>query len=96
MTSSAKSENALIELLVSDIGDVQVVLRPELPFTPENFQIDHANEKILVRGEGFKIHLDDVDPEVLNAAEKAGQIYLVEFTKTGMETFRENDLLLLE
>jgi hypothetical protein len=95
VTKSAVSGDVLIEALVSDIGDVQVVLRPELPFTPESFRIDRSQGSLSLRGEGVKIDFEDISEDVLSAAEEAEQILVLEFPKTGGETLRETDLLLL-
>ena len=81
----------VVEIIVSDIGDVRVVIRPGLDFEAEGYRIFNGSLEIF--GDGRKVSFsipEDSRSEVLNSE----QLILSEFDYGGMVPRREMDLLL--
>jgi hypothetical protein len=78
---------ASLEILVADLGDVTVTLRPEIPFLAEGVRL-LERRRLEIFGERRKIVVD-VPEEAVAALSAVEQVLLVEFRDSGASAFRE-------
>jgi hypothetical protein len=79
-----------VEILVSDVGEMKIVLRPRLPFIAEGYRLQDGHIELF--GQGEKLPLDV--PEDLRAeVADIDQALLLEFGRTGAAPERETDIL---
>ena len=91
-----RDSEKLIEFLVSDIGDLRIVLRPELPFRAEGYRIvDGACLEVF--GEDRRISFP-IDKDILSDVidENIEQALLVEFGRDDVDPMREIDILRMD
>lgn len=80
----------LSEILISEVGELQIALRPVLPFAAEGFRLEAGRLEIF--GEGSKIALD-IEPEKWADLTEISQGLLIEFDGAGQQPARETDIL---
>lgn len=88
--ASAEEVDRTFELIVSDVGEMTIVLRPKLPFTPEGYRI--PGDRLEIFGEGQKISFS-LEDDILPDAKDIDQALLLEYGRTGAIPERELDLL---
>ena len=88
--NEAGEREKTVEIMISDVGDMHIVLRPRLPFLVEGYRIQ--KKQIELFGEGERLGLtipEDLVSEVL----EADQALVTEFARTGAAPVRETDIL---
>ncbi|MFX4300056.1 hypothetical protein [Pseudosulfitobacter pseudonitzschiae] len=77
------------DVLISDIGEARLVLRPPLPFHAEGYRLNGANIEIF--GDGLAMSRS-LDPESMGEMDNIHQALLIEFDATGGDSVRETEL----
>lgn len=77
------------DILVSDIGEMRLVVRPLLPFHAEGFRINGRD--IEVFGDGL-VMSRPIGGEILDEIDDIERALLIEFGTTGGESLRETEL----
>lgn len=86
----AGERDKTIEILVSDVGEMRIVLRPRLPFQVEGYRMRGASLELF--GQGEKVTLD-VPEDLVGEAAELDQALVLEFARTGEDPVRETDIL---
>jgi hypothetical protein len=77
-----------LEIIVSDLGDVLITLRPELPFLADGVRLRKSRRGAEIFGEGRRISIE-VGEEAWPALSRSEQLLLMEFRETEADAFRE-------
>ena len=91
-----EDHDKLVEFLVSAIGELRIVLRPELPFVAEGYRIVDGMY-LEIFGEDRKVSFlidEDLRDDVVD--ESIEQALLIEFGRDDVEARRERDILRLD
>lgn len=88
--SDAGEREKTVEIMISDVGEMHIVLRPRLPFLVEGYRIQQ--KQIELFGEGERLGLDIPD-DMVSEANEAEQALVTEFGRTGANPVRETDIL---
>lgn len=86
----AVDQDKTVEIMVSDVGDMTIVLRPSLPFIAEGYRL--IGNMIEVFGEDKKISLE-IPTDLSSDVFETSQAILLEYAQTGSDSLRETDLL---
>jgi hypothetical protein len=86
----AADPDKTVEILVSEVGDMTIVLRPSLPFLAEGYRIDGASLEVF--GQERKISLE-IPEELREDASETTRAILLEYGHSGSTPERETDLL---
>jgi hypothetical protein len=85
MSGSAEKS---IEILVGDLGELLITLRPELPFLAEGVRIRKVRHVAEIFGAGRRVSIE-VGEDVWPALAQSEQVLLMEFRGTEADAFRE-------
>jgi hypothetical protein len=88
--SDAGEREKTVEIMISDVGEMHIVLRPRLPFLVEGYRI--LEKQIELFGEGERLGLE-IPEELVTEALEADQALVTEFPRTGAMPVRETDIL---
>ena len=83
-------EDKTFDILVSDIGEMRIVIRPPLPFHAEGFRIKEGCIELF--GDGRALHAS-VAQDILDDTREIDQALLIEFPRNGGESQRETELV---
>jgi len=89
MNDSGEREKT-VEIMISDVGEMHIVLRPRLPFLVEGYRI--LEKQIELFGEGERLGLD-IPEELVTEASEVDQALVTEFARSGALPVRETDIL---
>lgn len=79
------------EIIVSDIGDISIIVRPQLPFLAEGVRV--LDGEIAIFGEDRRVRIDLTDhQDKLAAIGAVDQILLSEYSETSAAPVRETDI----
>ena len=91
-----QDSDKMIEFLVSDLGEMRIVLRPELPFKAEGYRIID-DERLEIFGEDRRISFPIDGDNLLDVInEDIEQALLVEFGRDDVDPIRERDILRMD
>ncbi len=79
-----------IEIMISEVGEMHIILRPRLPFLVEGYRIHE--KQIELFGEGERLGLD-IPEDMVSEALEIEQALVTEFGRTGSDPVRETDIL---
>ncbi|MBT28089.1 MAG: hypothetical protein CMO01_00400 [Thalassobius sp.] len=89
MMHDSEQDN-VFEILISDVGEMRVVLRPELPFVTEGYRL--RDGKIDLFGQGERVSFS-LSGETFAEAMDLEQALLLEFARNGSDPVRETELI---
>lgn len=85
----AEAGEKTFDVLISDIGEMRLVVRPPLPFHAEGFRVVDGHIEIFGGGLAMSRPLDVETAEGMGEIEQA---LLIEFEVSGGESVRETDI----
>lgn len=77
-----------VEIIVGDLGDVLITLRPELPFLADGVRLRKGRRGAEIFGEGRRVSIE-VGEEAWPALSESEQVLLMEFRGAEADAFRE-------
>lgn len=86
----AADPDKMIEIMISEIGEMTIALRPPLPFEAEGYRFNDKYVEIFGQGEKISLTLSE---DIIGDAYETNQALLLEFGGNGSDPERETDLL---
>lgn len=88
--TSKEEKDKMVEILISESGDLQIVLRPQLPFLVEGFRVLGRDIELFGFGEKVSIPCPEGSVDEVNDVDQA---IVIEFERNGAGPVRETDVL---
>jgi hypothetical protein len=89
---SSEGAEKTIEIIVSEVGELTIVLRPALPFEADGYRLQENSIEIF--GQGEKVNLP-IPEDLIEEVREIDQAILFEYDRTSAEPVRETDILKL-